>query len=208
MCYNVFEKVIILINLILASGSKQRKDIFDYMGFKYQVIKSDVEEKSMQIKPDKYVMELSLKKANAVKNIIGEKSLIVACDTIIYMNGKKYEKPKTKEEAFNNIVEMRGKSTYAYTGVTIIDTYQNKSITYFDQAKLIIRKDIKKEEIKWYVDNEEKLLTMCGYTILGKGIIFIDRVIGDYNTIFGISASSFIKHLNELGYAINDFELN
>ncbi|MDD2409728.1 MAG: Maf family nucleotide pyrophosphatase [Bacilli bacterium] len=196
-----------MINLILASGSKQRKEIFDCMGLKYKVIKSNIAESSMQIEPDKYVMELSLNKANAVESIVREKSLIIACDSIIYMNNKKYEKPKTKVEAFNNIIEMKGKSTHAYTGVTIIDTYKNKTITYFDKAELILRNDINKEEIQWYVDNEENILERCGYTLLGKGIIFIDKVIGDYNTIFGISASSLIKHINKLGYSIKDFEL-
>ena len=64
--------------------------------------------------------------------------------------------------------------------------------------------DITEDEIDWYINNEENLFERCGYTILGKGIVFIDKVIGDYNTIFGISASGLIRHLNELGYSIND----
>ena len=190
--------------IILASGSKQRKDIFDYMGLKYEIVKSNIEEKSNYKIPNKYVMDLSRQKGINVKNKINEKCLIISCDTIIYMNGKKYEKPKTKIEAKNNIKEMLGKTTYAYTGVTIIDTINNKDITYYDKAALKLRKDVTEEEIDWYVDNEENLLERCGYTILGKGIIFIDKVVGDYNTIFGISASSLIRHLKELGYSIND----
>ena len=104
----------------------------------------------------------------------------------------------------NNIKEMLGKTTYAYTGVTIKDAINNKDITYYDKAALKLRKDITEEEIDWYVNNEEILLERCGYTFLGKGIIFIDKVIGDYNTIFGISASSLIIHLKELGYSINN----
>ena len=190
--------------IILASGSKQRKDIFDYMGLKYEIVKSNIEEKSNYKIPNKYVMDLSRQKGINVKNKINEKCLIISCDTIIYMNGKKYEKPKTKIEAKNNIKEMLGKTTYAYTGVTIIDTINNKDITYYDKAALKLRKDVTEEEIDWYINNEENLLERCGYTILGKGIIFIDKVVGDYNTIFGISASSLIRHLKELGYSIND----
>ena len=190
--------------IILASGSKQRRDIFDYMGLKYEIIKSNVEEKSNYKTPNKYVMDLSRQKGINVKNKINEKCLIISCDTIIYMDGKKYEKPKTKIEAKNNIKEMIGNTTYAYTGVTIIDTINNKEITYYDKATLKLRKDITEEEIDWYINNEENLFERCGYAILGKGIIFIDKVVGDYNTIFGISASSLIKHLNELGYSIND----
>lgn len=174
------------------------------MGLKYEIVKSNIEEKSNYKIPNKYVMDLSRQKGINVKNKINEKCLIISCDTIIYMNGKKYEKPKTKIEAKNNIKEMIGKITYAYTGVTIIDTINNKEITYYDKAALKLRNDITEDEIDWYINNEENLFERCGYTILGKGIVFIDKVIGDYNTIFGISASGLIRHLNELGYSIND----
>lgn len=192
--------------VVLASGSKQRRDILDLIGIKYDVIKSGIKEESNEKLPDKYVMELSLNKASSVLSKLKEKAIVIACDTIIYMD-KKYEKPKTKKEAYNNIIKMRGKVTKAYTGVTIIDMYNNKKISYCDIAELKLRNDILDEEIKWYVDNEKNILDRCGYTILGKGIIFVESVKGDYNTIFGLSASSLIKHLKLLGYSIKDFEL-
>ena len=192
--------------VVLASGSKQRRDILDLIGIKYDVIKSGIEEESNEKLPDKYVMELSLNKASSVLSKLKEKAIVIACDTIIYMD-KKYEKPKTKKEAYNNIIKMRGKVTKAYTGVTIIDMYNNKKISYCDIAELKLRNDILDEEIKWYVDNEKNILDRCGYTILDKGIIFVESVKGDYNTIFGLSASSLIKHLKLLGYSIKDFEL-
>ncbi len=192
--------------VVLASVSKQRRDILDLIGIKYDVIKSGIKEESNEKLPDKYVMELSLNKASSVLSKLKEKAIVIACDTIIYMD-KKYEKPKTKKEAYNNIIKMRGKVTKAYTGVTIIDMYNNKKISYCDTAELKLRNDILDEEIKWYVDNEKNILDRCGYTILGKGIIFVESVKGDYNTIFGLSASSLIKHLKLLGYSIKDFEL-
>jgi len=190
--------------VILASGSKQRRDIFDHMGIKYEVIKSGIEEKSNYKKPNKYVMDLSKQKGLNVKNKIKDDCLIISCDTVIYMNGKTYEKPKSIEEAKNNIKEMVGKVTYAYTGVTIIDTKNDRINTYYDKAALKFRNDITEEEIDWYINNEENILDHCGYTILGRGIIFIDKVIGDHNTVFGLSASSLIRHINEFGYSIND----
>ena len=50
--------------LILASNSKARKDIFDMIGWKYEVIASNVEEKSNAIDPKQYVIDLSKDKAN------------------------------------------------------------------------------------------------------------------------------------------------
>lgn len=41
--------------------------------------------------------------------------------------------------------------------------------------------------------------------MLGKACVFLDKVEGDYNTLFGISASRLYDHLKELGYKISDF---
>lgn len=195
-----------MIKLILASGSKQRKDIFDMIGFKYEVIKSIEEENSNAIEPNEYVKELSKIKADSVAKQIKEKAIIISADSVIYMNNKIYEKPKTKQEAFNNLKEMSGKVTYAITGVTIKDLYQNKEISFSDTAEVWIRK-INDEDIKWYVENDKNILERCGYSMLGKSAIFLDKVIGDYNTLFGISPSKLYEKLQELGYKISDFEM-
>ena len=190
--------------LILASGSKQRKDIFDMVGFKYKVISSDIEENSNEVEPDKYVVDLSKQKALAVANSMDYDAVVVASDTVIYMDGKYYEKPKSKEEAYQNIKEMSGNKTIAYTGVTIYDKYQNKQISFSDSCNVYI-KELDDEDIKWYIENEENILGRCGYVILGKAAIFIDKVEGDYNTVFGISPSKLCDKLKELGYKISDF---
>ena len=191
-------------NLILASGSKQRQNIFNMIGLKYKVILSNVEEESNAVNPEKYVIELSKNKADSVENQISEEAVIIAADTIIYMDGKKYEKPKNKEEAFQNIKEMSGKTTFAITGVTIKDTYQDKEICFSDITEVHI-KELSDEDIKWYIENEENLLNISGYVMLGKASIFLDKVIGDYNTLFGISPSKIYDKLKELGYKISDF---
>ena len=70
--------------LILASNSKTRKDIFDMVGWKYEVITSNVEENSNSIDPKQYVIDLSKDKANSVASQIKDKALIVSADSIIY----------------------------------------------------------------------------------------------------------------------------
>lgn len=192
--------------LILASTSKQRQDILKMIGLKYEVVKSLVEEESLETDPEKYVKELSRNKARSVESQIKEKAIIVAADTVIYMDGKIYEKPKSKEEAFQNLKEMSGKITYSITGVTIKDLYQNKEICFADSVEVHLRK-ISSEDIKWYVENDKDIFDRCGYSILGKAAIFLDKVNGDYNTLFGISPSKLYEKFQELGYKISDFEL-
>ncbi|MFR7545148.1 MAG: Maf family nucleotide pyrophosphatase [Clostridia bacterium] len=135
------------LKLILASSSKQRQDIFKNIGLKYEVIKSLVEEKSDGTDPSEYVKDLSKDKANSVASQINEKAIIISADSIIYMNGKIYEKPKSKEEAYQNLKEMSGKITYAVTGVTIKDLYKNEEICFADIAEVHL-KEIDDEDIK------------------------------------------------------------
>ena len=189
--------------IILASASKQRQDIFNMIGLKYDVITSDVPEESNQTEPDKYVEELSLNKAKSVEKQIKDKAIIISADTIIYSNNKIYEKPKSKEEAYSNLKELSNNKCTAYTGITLIDLYKEKVICSSSKVNVYFN-EIKDEEAEWYVNNEEKIFKCCGFVPLGKAALFINRIEGDYNTLLGISPSIVYNKLKELGYSVND----
>ena len=192
--------------LILASNSKTRKDIFDMIGWKYEVITSNVEENSNSIDPKQYVIDLSKDKANSVATQIKDKALIISADSIIYMDNKKFEKPKSKEEGFENIKKMSGKVNYALTGVTIKDLYQDKEISFTDTTEVYF-KNVSDKDISWYVENEKYLLNRAGYSIAGKTSIFVDKLVGDYYNILGMPISKLYSKLNDLGYSISDFDI-
>ena len=189
--------------IILASASKQRQDIFNMIGLKYDVITSDVPEESNQTEPDKYVEELSLNKAKSVKKQIKDKAIIISADTIIYSNNKIDEKPKSKEEAYSNLKELSNNKCTAYTGITLIDLYKEKVICSSSKVNVYFN-EIKDEEAEWYVNNEEKIFKCCGFVPLGKAALFINKIEGDYNTLLGISPSIVYNKLKELGYSVND----
>ena len=189
--------------IILASASKQRQDIFNMIGLKYDVITSDVPEESNQTEPDKYVEELSLNKAKSVKKQIKDKAIIISADTIIYSNNKIYEKPKSKEEAYSNLKELSNNKCTAYTGITLIDLYKEKVICSSSKVNVYFN-EIKDEEAEWYVNNEEKIFKCCGVVPWGKAALFINKIEGDYNTLLGISPSIVYNKLKELGYSVND----
>ena len=193
--------------LILASNSKPRQDLFDMIGLKYEVVKSLVEEKSNSSDPVQYVIDLSKDKANSVASQINEKAIIIAADSIMYMDGKIFEKPKSKEEASLNMKLMSGKIVYGITGVTIKDLSTNKEVSFTDTAEIHL-KSIDNDEITWYVENDKNVLNRCGFAIEGKASVFVDKIVGDYNTIRGISISKLFSKFKELEININDLELN
>ena len=91
----------------------------------------------------------------------------------------------------------------AYTGITLIDLYKERIICSSSKVDIYFNK-ITDEEIKWYVNNEEKIFKCCGFVPLGKASLFIDKVEGDYNTLLGISPSIVYNKLKELGYSVTD----
>lgn len=192
--------------LILASNSKARKDIFDMIGWKYEVIASNIEEKSNAIDPKQYVIDLSKDKANSVASKIIDKALIVSADSIIYMDNEKFEKPKSKEEAFKYIKKMSGKVNYAVTGVTIKDLYQDKEISFAETTEVYF-KNVTDEDISWYIENEKYLLDRAGYSLEGKTSLFVDKIVGDYYNVLGLPISKVYSKFNELGYTISDFDM-
>ncbi len=191
--------------VILASSSVQRQDIFKMIGLKYEIVTSNACEKSDKEKPDEYAEDISRKKAVSVRGKITGDAVIIAADTIVYFNGKIYGKPANKEAAAKDLRELSGNESFAYTGVTILDTYKGKTLTFSSKTGVYLKK-ISEEEIKWYVDNEKKVLNACGYAAMGKAALFVDKIDGDYNAMLGISPALVFEKLKELGYGIGDLD--
>ena len=190
--------------LILASNSRTRKQVLNNIGLKYTVIPSNINENSIETDPKKYVMDLSKQKAQHVAKNLNE-GVILSADSIIHIDEKKLEKPKTKEEAKIMLKRLSGKVNYAVTGVTIIDLYKNETITFNEVTKVFFD-ELTDEEIDWYIENEQYILERCGYSIAGKSSIYISKIDGDYYNILGMPINKVYKELCKLGYKISDFD--
>lgn len=189
--------------LILASNSRTRKEVLDKVGVTYSVIPSNIEEHSDKTDPKEYAMDLSRQKAEAIaKNI--KDGVILSADSIIYIDDRKLEKPKTKEQAKEMLKSLSGRVNYAVTGVTIIDLYKNKEIT-INEVTEVYFDELSDEEIDWYIENEQYIFERCGYSIAGKSAIYISKINGDYYNILGMPISRVYKELSKLGYKLSDF---
>ena len=148
-------------------------------------------------------MDLSRQKAEAIAKDLKE-GVILSADSIIYIDDKKLEKPKTKEQAKIMLQSLSGRVNYAVTGVTIIDLYQNKKVT-LNEITEVYFDELTEEEIDWYIENEQYIFERCGYSIAGKSAIYIPKINGDYYNILGMPISRVYKELNKLGYKLSDF---
>ena len=192
--------------IILASNSKTRKKILDSLNIKYDVIVSDKEEVANDSDPRKYVEELSKIKANCVSEKIEDNDvIIIAADSIIYKDGKIYQKPKSVKEAMENLKEFSNSKNQGITGVTIIDKSNMKNITFSCVTDVYFKK-ICNEDINWYVEHEKDLLNKAGYSLEGIISLFVEKIEGDFYNVLGLPLGMLYTKLNELGYKLKDFE--
>ena len=189
--------------LILASNSKWRKKLINMAGFECEAIPSNVSEDIDFTSPDEYVKELSRRKASEVAGRLSD-GIVISADTIGYMDNEKFEKPKSREEAFRNIKKLSGRVNYAVTGVTVIDITKNKETTFTDKTAVYF-KEMSDAEINWYIDNEKSVYECAGYSIETCGSLFIEKVDGNYTNIVGLPISKIFEEIKRFGYSINDF---
>ena len=190
--------------VILASKSATRRKIMDSLGIKYDVVTSEEDELSYNEDPREYVKELSLNKARTVMKKVNTKdNIIIAADSIIYKDGKKYEKPKSIDEAMKNLHELSGTKNQGITGVTLVDTSNGKIIT-FSCVTDVYFKNISEDDIKWYINHESDLLQKAGYSLEGVMSLFLEKLDGEYYNVLGLPIGMIYTKINELGYSLKD----
>ena len=180
-------------NIILASASPRRKELFSKLGVPFEIVTSEVEETTVQANTMiEYVREVALLKTRDVakkqpnKTIIGADTVVVFEDTLLH-------KPKTEEEAISHLSRLSNNSHKVMTAVAII--LPNGEETTFVEVTEVIFKELSKELIEAYVKTGDPFDKAGGYGIQTDGVLFVDRIIGDYNTVVGFPLASVFEKL-------------
>lgn len=183
-------------NIILASASPRRKDIFEKFGVKFQIIPSTIDEQyDIFDDPIEVATKLALDKCIDVANKAGKEDMVIAADTIVYYNSI-LGKPKDREDAFNTIKALSGNTHKVITGLAIIDKKNNKRIVDYEVTKVEFR-DLDDNKIKRYLDTEEYVDKAGAYGIQGYGEILVESIEGSFSNVVGLPITKLDKLLEE-----------
>ena len=196
--------------LILATTSPYRQQAFRMIGVEFTPEASGVDEHSIERpeSPEELVLFLAKLKADAVakKHSSG---IIIGFDSIGYFDGSVLEKPKTREEAFQRLRALSGKSGQFYTGNYLIDLESGKTISRVVITDFEMR-EITNADINKYLDQDPGFNTYClGFDTLNHfSSTFIKKINGSYNNIVrGVSTEVIMEMLSEIGYEHNNNKL-
>jgi septum formation protein len=183
------------IQVILASASPRRKEIFKLIGVKALQIPSCLDEKMLNVPPGKLVTIHSWQKAKAVQEKVDSDCLIVAADTIVYFDSKILGKPVDKFQAAEYLTLLSGNHHYVYTGIAI--AYKNNLYKKFTRSRVDF-KQLTSSEIETYLQTKEPFDKAGAYGIQGYGSQFIEKISGCYFNVMGFPVSLFYSMLKEI----------
>jgi len=188
--------------IILASGSPRRKQLLEQVGIPYEVIVSNVDETISGL-PDVQVRDLALRKANAVRNMIQGNAIIIAADTLVYIDGQVLGKPDSPDDAFDMLQTLQGRCHTVYTGVAVLSIEAGKvSQQAFVDATRVYFRSLSDTEIWAYIGTGEPFDKAGAYGVQDKGALLVDRVEGDFFTVVGLPVAKLATALREIGVEV------
>ena len=191
-----------MVELILASKSKVRKEILNKNNISVTVQPSTVDEDPIKksLLKEKASPEIISKNLAEIKaSIVSQKNydiLVLGADSVIDLNGELISKPENREEALNNLKKLNGKKHNLVSSVCIS---KNGSMiwNYTDTATLTM-KNFTDEDLKNYLSkiSDEALYSYNVYQIEGEGRKLFLKIDGDEDTIMGLPIKKIKEYLN------------
>lgn len=190
--------------LVLASTSKIKNEILDKVGMKHSNVKSTFEEVSNN-KENVYEYVKELAYGKACNACMDDKSIILGLDTVVYVNGKILEKPKSIDEAKQNLKICSSNTSYVITGIALINKYNNQVINDYAETKVILN-DICDEDIEYYIENEPDVMYASGFVIETIASNFIKKIDGSFYNILGVPVEKIYEYLRDWNIHLKDLE--
>ena len=187
--------------IILASKSNVRKEILKKNNIDLEVIVSNVDEdeakKSLLAEgASPLIVSKNLAELKSIK--VSRKNpdrLVLGADSVVSLNDKLINKPKSREEAFSILKKLNNSKHYLISSVCIS---KNGSMiwNHSDQSELKM-KNLKDEELIKYLEKikTETLLAYGVYQVEAEGLNLFEYIKGDRDSIMGLPIKQILNYI-------------
>ena len=191
-----------MLEIILASQSKVRKQILDKNNIIAKVEHSNVDEdiikKSLlkeQASPEIISKNLAEIKANKVSQK-KQNFLVIGADSVIDLNGELISKPTNRVEAMKILKKLNGKKHNLVSSVCI--SRNGTMIWNYTDKAVLTMKNMPDKELENYLSkiSDEALYAYNVYQIEGEGKNLFSNIEGDKDTIMGLPIKKIKEYLN------------
>jgi septum formation protein len=180
--------------IILGSNSPRRQELLKSLGFDFlnKPINAD-ETFPIDLLAEEIPLYLAEKKADAYPDDLKETEILITADTIVWCEGKVFNKPANFVEGKKMLETLSGKMHEVFTGVCLKSG--NKQTTFYDVSKVYFKK-LKPEEIEYYLMNFKPYDKAGGYGVQDwLGYIGIDKIEGSFYNVMGLPVKELYEEL-------------
>jgi len=149
---------------------------------------------SFGLSPEEQVSRLSQQKAGNVALLCSTDDLIIAADTLVYIENEPLGKPESESDAIKMLTKLSGRKHSVYTGVTLIKG--STRVTAAEKTDVYFRK-ITDSEISAYVQTGEPMDKAGAYAAQGRAAVFIERIDGDFYNVVGLPLCRLVTLLKD-----------
>ncbi|CAM3327353.1 Maf family protein [Halomonas lysinitropha] len=186
-------------NLILASGSRWRRQLLDRLEIPYAWESPDIDETPRPGEaPEALVHRLALGKAERLAERFPA-HLIIGSDQVALFGGEILGKPGDAATARANLSRFSGQRVRFLTGLALLDTAQGRHRVCHETYDVLFR-HLSEGEIARYVEKEKPLDSAGSFRMEGLGIALFEKLEGDDpNTLIGLPLIRLCVMLREAG---------
>jgi septum formation protein len=183
--------------LVLASGSRYRKELLARLGLAFEVAVPDVDESPRpQEAPADTALRLARAKAQALKH---PDALAIGSDQVASSAGRRYGKPGTHENALRQLRELSGRTVQFDTAVALLDTRSTTIDTRVVPCRVTFRK-LDDGLIERYLQREKPYDCAGAAKAEGLGIALIARMeTDDPTSLIGLPLIALSEMLAKAG---------
>lgn len=182
--------------LILASGSPRRKVLLKKLCEDFSIEVPDIDERLLDgfLTPENLAKEESRLKAYKIFSRHPEDE-VLACDTIVILEGKVLEKPRDEEDAFRMLLEEQGKRQIVLSAYT----YLSKEREITRTVRSVVRfNPLSEETIREYIKKCQPLDKAGAYGIQDP-FPLIHSIEGSFDNVMGLPTEDLREHVFKSG---------
>ena len=181
--------------IILGSSSPRRADILKKLKLDFEIIPSSYVEPHDQTDFSyAFVEGLAYNKALDVAKNLKEEAKVIGADTIVVVDSKILGKPKNKEQAYDMLNMLSGRTHFVVTSVAVVESltlkYNVKSTTTY-----VTFENLTSEQIEYYIENFKPFDKAGSYGIQELPEGYVKSVDGYLDNVIGLPADTLLELL-------------
>ncbi len=189
--------------IILASKSGVRKKILEDHNIECDVVVSNVDEDEVKISlqeegADPLLISKNLAEVKSIKvSIKHPDKLVLGADSVVSLNGKLINKPKSREEAFQILKKLNNSKHFLISSACI--SKNGAMIWNFTDSSELKMKRFSEDQLLLYLNKikTETLLAYGVYQVEAEGLELFDYIKGDRNSIMGLPIKEIKNYIEQ-----------